>query len=124
MDSTTSIDNINELLLSANKLSTPPFNESFVISEKKLTENNIMQNIGLDTMSDNISDNIKNELLKINEDHYKNYNDLLNSYNIINEINVELKEKQHLCIHHIKYLLDIQNEANKLFLELSKKKFN
>ena len=44
MDSTTSIDNINELLLSANKLSTPPFNESFVISEKKLTENNIMQN--------------------------------------------------------------------------------
>ena len=103
---------------------TPPFNESFVTSEKKLTENNIMQNIGLDTMSDNISDNIKNELLKINEDHYKNYNDLLNSYNIINEINVELKEKQHLCIHHIKYLLDIQNEANKLFLELSKKKFN
>ena len=112
MDSTTSIDNLDELLLSANKISTPSIN--ILTSIKQPSEN----------ISQNISQNIKTELLNINIENYRNYNELLNSYNMIEEIYIELKDKQQQYRKHIKYLLDKQNEANKLFLELSKKKFN
>ena len=113
MDSTTSIDNLDELLLSANKISTPPIN--ILTSINYQTSENISQNI---------SQNIKTELLNINIENYKKYNELLNSYKMIEEIYNELKDKQQQYVKHIKYLLDKQNEANKLFLELSKKKFN
>jgi capsular polysaccharide biosynthesis protein len=108
MESITSIDNINELLLSGNKISSPLYNNS-IISETKSEKN---------------PNNIKLELLKINEENYKKYNEVLESYNIIEEIYTELKEKQQQYIKEIKYLLDLQTNTNKLFLELSKKKFN
>jgi len=109
MDSTTSIDNLDELLQSANKISTPAIDISTQINQTTI---NISENI------------IKDELLNINIENYKNYNELLNSYNMIEEIYNELKDKRQQYVEHIKYLLDKQNEANKLFLELSKKKFS
>jgi len=109
MDSTTSIDNVNELLQNTNKISTPAINISTQINQTTI---NFSENI------------IKDDLLNINIENYKNYNDLLNSCNMIEEIYNELKDKRQQYIDHIKYLLDKLNEANKLFLELSKKKFS
>ena len=65
-----------------------------------------------------------NDLLNINTENIKKYEEIKKSFDLINDILMELRDKQKLYFEYIKYLEFIQNEANKLFLELSKKKYN
>jgi hypothetical protein len=77
----------------------------------------------LNPKSKSESENFTGELQKIVNINIQKYNEITNSCDIIKEIYNELQEKQNLYINHIEFLENLQSEVNKLFIEISKKKF-
>jgi len=69
------------------------------------------------------SENFTTELQQIVNINLQKYNEIKNSCDIIKEIYIELQEKQKIYINHIEFLENLQSEINKLFIDISKKKF-
>jgi len=69
------------------------------------------------------SDDVMVDINKIKITNIENYNKLIKSYKLINEIYDELKEKEKKYSNHIDYLISLNDDTTKLFMEISRKIF-
>lgn len=100
---------------------TSSFNNFNDINELLMINNSI--NSVNSKNSINSENQLNDKLFTINKENIKKYEEIKKSFDLINDIFIELRDKQKLYYDNILYLESIQNDINKLFLELSKKKY-
>ena len=100
---------------------TSSFNNFNDINELLMINNSI--NSVNSKNSINSENQLNDKLFTINKENINKYEEIKKSFNLINDIFIELRDKQKLYYDNILYLESIQNDINKLFLELSKKKY-